>query len=132
MEKYSKQREEIMNILKESYSHPTAEDVYLLAKGKKPNISRGTVYRNLNFLVEKGEILKIDMNGGADRYDYIRKDHSHIVCSECGLVIDYYHDFNMDNILDDIKSQTGSEFFGCSVVIKGICDNCKNKMRRNK
>ena len=59
MEKYSKQREEIINILKESYAHPTAEEVYLLAKEKNPSISRGTVYRNLNFLVEKGEIIKM-------------------------------------------------------------------------
>lgn len=127
MEKHSKQREEIINILKKSHSHPTAEELYLLAKENKPNISRGTVYRNLNFLVEKGEILKIEMNGGADRYDYIRKDHSHVVCSECGLVIDYYHDFDMKNVVDDIKLQTGSEFYGCSIVIKGICDNCKKQ-----
>ena len=93
MEKHSKQRGEIINILKESYSHPTAEEVYLIAKEKNPNISRGTVYRNLNFLVEKGEIIKIDMNTGSDRYDYLRKEHSHIICAECGKVIDYYHDF---------------------------------------
>lgn len=127
MEKYSKQREEIINILKESYSHPTAEEVYLLAKEKNPSISRGTVYRNLSFLVEKGEIIKIDMNNGSDRYDYIRQDHSHIICAECGKVIDYYHDFDMKNLSKDIKSQTGLEFFSCNIAIKGICDNCKTK-----
>lgn len=126
MEKYSKQREEIINILKESYAHPTAEEVYLLAKEKNPSISRGTVYRNLNFLVEKGEIIKIDMND-SDRYDYIREEHSHIICADCGRVIDYYHDFDMNTISKDIKSQTGLEFFSCNIAIKGICDNCKNK-----
>ena len=54
MGNYSKQREEIINILKESYSHPTAEEVYLLAKEKNPNISLGTVYRNLKLLTEEG------------------------------------------------------------------------------
>ena len=127
MGNYSKQREEVINILKTSYSHPTAEQIYLLVKEKNPNISRGTVYRNLNLLVEKGEIIKIDMNNGSDRYDYIREDHSHIICAECGKVIDYYHDFDMNNILKDIKSQTGLEFFSCNIAIKGICDNCKNK-----
>jgi len=126
MEKYSKQREEIINILKESYSHPTAEEVYLLAKENNPNISRGTVYRNLNYLVEKGDIIKIDMNN-SDRYDYIREEHSHIICAECGKVIDYYHNFDMANISKEIKSQTGLEFFSCNIAIKGICDNCKNK-----
>jgi Fur family peroxide stress response transcriptional regulator len=126
MEKYSKQREEIINILKESYSHPTAEEVYLLAKEKNPSISRGTVYRNLNFLVEKGEIIKIDMHNGSDRFDYIKDEHSHVICADCGRVIDYHHDFDMDNISKDIKSQTGLEFFSCNIAIKGICDNCKN------
>ena len=126
MEKYSKQREEIINILKESYSHPTAEEVYLLAKEKNPSISRGTVYRNLNNLVEKGDIIKLDMSN-SDRYDYMKDDHNHIICGECGRVIDYYHDFDMENISKEIKSQTGLEFFSCNIAIKGICDNCKNK-----
>ena len=126
MGNYSKQREEIINILKESYSHPTAEEVYLLAKEKNPNISRGTVYRNLNNLVEKGEIIKIDMSD-SDRFDYMKDDHSHVICAECGRVIDYHHDFDMDNISKEIRTQSGLEFFSCNIAIKGICDKCNNK-----
>jgi len=127
MGNYSKQREEIINILKESYSHPTAEEVYLLAKEKNPNISRGTVYRNLNLLLEKGEIIKLDMHNGSDRFDYMKYDHSHVICAECGRVIDYHHDFDMDNISKEIKSQSGLEFFSCNIAIKGILHEKNSK-----
>ena len=128
MGNYSKQREDIINILKESYSHPTAEEVYLLAKEDNPNISRGTVYRNLNLLVDEGKIIKLDMNNGSDRFDYMKDEHSHVICAECGRVIDYHYDFDMENISEEIKAQSGVEFSSCNIAIKGICDNCvKNK-----
>ena len=70
MEKYSRQRQEILDFLIESYDHPTAEEIYAEVKKRGSTASKGTVYRNLNFLSEKGIIEKISMLNGADRYDY--------------------------------------------------------------
>ena len=59
MENYSKQREDILDVLKDSYDHPTAEEIYNRVKQKNSTSSRGTVYRNLKLLVDKNAILKI-------------------------------------------------------------------------
>ena len=88
MEKYSKQREEIINILKESYSHPTAEEVYLLAKEKNPSISRGTVYRNLKFLCDCGEAMALETADKKIHYDGCVNNHRHFICNKCGAVYD--------------------------------------------
>ena len=76
MKNYSRQREDLLSILKNSKSHPTAEELYNSIKEKIPSVSRGTVYRNLKDLVDEGYIIKISMAGGADRYDYIHKKHN--------------------------------------------------------
>ena len=89
MKNYSRQREEILREIEKLYSHPTAEDIYMIVKGKDPAISRSTVYRNLNLLVEDEKINKISMQAGPDRYDFIREPHSHIICTKCGKVFDF-------------------------------------------
>ena len=89
MKNYSRQREDLLSILKNSKSHPTAEELYNSIKEKIPSVSRGTVYRNLKDLVDEGYIIKISMADGADRYDYIHKKHNHIICKYCGMVKDF-------------------------------------------
>ena len=59
MKNYSRQREEIIKVIKDSYNHPTAEEIYMTVKAKDPAVSRSTVYRNLGLLVENGFINKI-------------------------------------------------------------------------
>jgi Fur family peroxide stress response transcriptional regulator len=129
MEKYSKQREEIFNCIKIAKNHPTAEDIYMNLKLKNPNISRGTVYRNLNLLVEKGLVNKISNSGKPDKFDYVCHQHSHAICKNCGEV------FDCQVLLDDatkdaIKSQTGLDDFSNEFTIYGICKLCKNKIIR--
>ena len=67
--KYSRQRESIKDYLMHTNAHPTADMVYLHVKEQFPNISLGTVYRNLNLLSDMGEIIKISTPDGADRFD---------------------------------------------------------------
>jgi len=55
--------------MENNYSHPTADEVYEMARKGNPNISRGTVYRNLNLLAENGEIARLNMPIGPDHYD---------------------------------------------------------------
>lgn len=129
MEKYSKQREEILNILKELYTHPTAEEIFVLVKKQNENISRGTVYRNLKFLEEKGEIIKISIGDGQERYDFSRDIHSHVVCKKCKKVFDIYYKFDNDDISKYIKEKTGLKFSSYNITIKGICSDCEKEVQ---
>ena len=126
MENYSKQREEIMEVLKNSYDHPTAEEIYQRAKKNGSTSSRGTVYRNLKLLVETNRILKISMPGLKDRYDFIRKKHSHFICTQCNRAIDFEYDFEIE-ALKKILSTDVYFIDENSITISGICKNCTNK-----
>lgn len=77
MRKHSKQREAIQLYLATHSNHPTAETVYLGIKEEFPNVSLGTVYRNLALLAENGEILKISTGVGPDRFDGCIDPHYH-------------------------------------------------------
>ena len=85
MKNYSKQREEIIEVIKKLYNHPTAEEIYFLTKQKDPAVSRSTVYRNLNGLVQERMVTQIAVSNGPDRYDYIhnREKHGHAICKKC-------------------------------------------------
>ena len=82
MLKRSKQRESIKKFLISRYDHPTAETVYMNIKEEFPNISLGTVYRNLSLLADIGEIQKLSTGIGPDRFDGNPKPHYHFICKE--------------------------------------------------
>lgn len=82
------QRKLVLEILQEKKNHPTADEVYEIAREREPKISRGTVYRNLNLLAEQGEIRKLPMPAGADHFDSITEKHYHFQCRVCGKVFD--------------------------------------------
>ena len=125
MKNYSKQREEIIKVIKDSYDHPTAEDIYMIVKAKDPAVSRSTVYRNLGLLVENDIIEKISMLVGPDRYDYKRKSHNHAICIKCGHVFDFEYDFKLNEIGKTVKEQTGINISSKCIAIEGVCENCK-------
>ena len=78
------QRKLVRTILKSCCDHPTAETVYLRARAVNPRIGFGTVYRNLSVLVDDGEVLRLSIPGGADRFDGTISDHGHYFCHTCG------------------------------------------------
>lgn len=88
MLKYSRQRESIQKFLDCHRCHPTAETVYRGIRQEFPNVSLGTVYRNLNLLADRGEILRISVGNGPDRYDGNARPHYHFICTRCGAVLD--------------------------------------------
>lgn len=81
MEKITCQKRAILEFLKSSKTHPTAEEIYRSVKKKLPQISKGTVYHNLKFLAEKGEILEIPSM--VFHYDGDTFSHAHFVCQKC-------------------------------------------------
>lgn len=124
MRKYSKQREIILKAVTEELYHPTVDEIYILTKQENPKISLGTVYRNLNLLTEMGQISKISMPDGSDRFDGDIKPHHHLYCTKCGKVIDF-HNEALENLEGELMQAWGFEVESINLVIKGLCKECR-------
>ena len=125
MKNYSKQREEILNFMKEAHTHLTAEEIYLALKARNSTVSRGTVYRNLSIFVEDGSIIKLPIENGPDKYDYVYKNHHHAVCKKCGRVYDFNYEINIKKLEDHISYETEIENISNNIIVQGICKKCK-------
>jgi Fur family peroxide stress response transcriptional regulator len=126
--KYSRQRESIKEYLAHTKEHPTADMVYMHIKEIYPNISLGTVYRNLNLLVDQGEIIKLSQGTGSDRFDGNTETHFHFICNKCSSVLD------LDiapGALDHINVIAGANFSGeisgHIIHFYGTCPGCIKK-----
>ena len=115
----SKQRELILNIINTSYCHPTAEIVYEKARSKMPQISLGTVYRNLDMLQSLGTIRRINLKDNTYRYDRAIDNHAHFVCNKCGKIIDI-----PENLFENLDKISGNKILSCDIILKGICKEC--------
>lgn len=122
--KYSRQRESIKNCLSGRDDHPTADMIYASIREEFPNISLGTVYRNLSLLAELGEIRKITTDG-ADRFDAKVIPHNHFICRKCGRIMDV-----MVPVEDPIQNVNERWSHGdveeYRLEFYGICNQCKN------
>lgn len=127
MKNYSKQREEILNFIKESRTHLTAEEIYLALKANSSTASKGTVYRNLSAFVEEGLIIKLPIENGPDRYDYVHNIHHHAVCKKCGKVFDFNYKINMKALKKQILFETEIEEISDYIIVQGICKECKKQ-----
>lgn len=124
--KYSRQRESIKNYLRGRKDHPTADMVYTSLREEFPNISLGTVYRNLSLLTELGEIKKLTTDG-ADRFDANLSPHSHFICRRCGCVKDV-----MKTLKNPAEDQEVFRELGtveeCRMEFYGICNSCERNL----
>ena len=121
MLKHSKQRDAILANLRSRYDHPNAEMIFATIREEIPNISLGTVYRNLALLTEMGEILKIGASeDGKERYDGHTHPHSHLFCENCKEVYD------IGEILDTrhIEETLHIRIYEANTTLKGICHAC--------
>ena len=129
MLKYSRQRESIKEFLQTRHDHPTADTVYMEIRRQYPNISLGTVYRNLSLLASLGEITKITCIDGADRFDADTRPHYHFMCTECGCV----EDIPMEPIgsLDGLaNSFYQGQIHGHQTFFYGLCPRCMDQNRQ--
>ncbi|MCX6009653.1 MAG: transcriptional repressor [Chloroflexi bacterium] len=120
----TKQKEAILEVLRGTTSHPTADWVYNEVRKEIPNISLGTVYRNLRLLCERGEILELDLCGTLARFDARQDNHYHFRCEKCGWVFDV--DLPVDEEIDRRAAQkTGFEVSFHRLEFRGVCKNCQ-------
>ena len=119
--RYSKQRETILNVIRSTDAHPTADWIYQETRKQIPSISLGTVYRNLHQLTEAGQILKLK-DDTQDRYDGNTRHHDHFRCTVCGKWLDV-------SIIDEEQLRTLSEAYpfqlnAISLELEGVCQEC--------
>lgn len=122
MKNYSKQREVVMNVLQNTKTHPTVNWVYEQARLQIPNISLGTVYRNLTELNKEGIIAEIPVGDGCQHFDADISNHIHFHCSSCGRIYD------CPNISDSLKDYI-EKTLRCTVssekrLFQGVCEQC--------
>lgn len=119
------QRNTVLKAVRTMKSHVTADDVYSFIHDEYPSISKGTVYRNLNTLSELGEIKKVEIPDGPDRFDFTLDEHYHVVCVKCGKVYDVDMSVFPD-MLGKIADPHGIEYLSYDILFKGICPDCQN------
>ena len=124
------QRSLVLEAVNRLQCHATADEIYEGIKKDHPNISRATVYRNLNVLSEMGEIRRMETPGGADRFDHRCHDHCHVRCQKCGRVFDVDVDF-ITGLEQRIRDAHGFEFTGYDILFRGICPDCQNASQKN-
>ena len=122
MKNFSRQREEIIRVLRSTDTHPTAAWVYSKVKEAIPNISLGTVYRNLAALSVSGEILSLSVGDGFEHFDGNAAPHAHLHCRSCGKIFDApMH----GDPLADIARANGFEPETSVYIEYVVCEKCK-------
>lgn len=118
----TKQRKVILEELRKVHSHPTADELYEMVRTRMPRISLGTVYRNLDFLTESGEILKIDAAGSIWRFDGDTRPHQHVRCRVCGRIGDVIPPLPAPEV--NAVKVDGFQVLSSRIEYEGICDRC--------
>lgn len=124
--KYSRQREAIKTFLMNRSDHPTADVVYTNLRKEYPNISLGTVYRNLSLLEELGELKRFSVGDGLEHYDANLTPHQHFICTRCHQVHDVWtHD--TDSIVAAAADLCPGKIEACQITFLGLCDKCRSQ-----
>ncbi|RQW07487.1 transcriptional repressor [candidate division KSB1 bacterium] len=119
----SKQRNRMLQLLRATDSHPTADWLYEELKKEFPRLSLGTVYRNLSLLIDMGLVKKIHFGSTFDRFEANTAPHYHLICERCGKIIDF--DLPVyEDIIEDAKQRTTFTIHFHRIEFFGTCENC--------
>ncbi len=122
----SKQRNRILELLRSTDSHPTADWLYKQIKKEFPRLSLGTIYRNLSILIDQGLVKKIHFGSTFDRFEANTKPHYHLICESCGKILDFKMSI-YDNLNKQAKQQTNFTIHYHKIEFFGMCEDCKIK-----
>ena len=109
----------ILDVVNNSFDHPTAEDIFLKLKAKNSKMVLATVYNNLNMLCEKGLVRRLSIDGISDRFDHINR-HDHLYCSQCGKIAD----IELDDLTEMIEKKLGTKVLSYNLQVNYICPEC--------
>ena len=123
--RYSRQRELVAQIVSGRKDHPTADVIYLSAREIEPNISLGTVYRNLSKLSDENVIIKLGLGTSVEHFDGNPMPHYHVMCTECGAIDDIEAE-PLDELNNWASKLFKGEIYKHSAIFFGKCEKCKN------
>ena len=130
--RYSKKREAILAAIRCTTCHRSAEWVYRQLKPRHPDLSLGTVYRNLAFFLERGQVKSVGVVQGQERFDAVVTPHSHFVCNCCGAVLDL-PDIDLSGGLDGaVSRQYGLAVKRHELTFYGLCTSCSKQQQNIK
>lgn len=127
--KQSKQRDLVLNFMKQIHGHVSAEEVFNDLNKDGKNISLATVYRNLNILVQMHEIRKIAHPVYGYVYDKTCDPHYHLHCVVCDQLLDFPYPYMLE-LDDEMQVKTGLQIHSHNTIFEGVCENCAKKGRR--
>ena len=122
--KHSKKRDAILECVCSTATHPSAEWVYAQLKPQIPDLSLGTVYRNLAMFLEEGQIISVGTVDGQERYDARTDFHAHLVCRRCRCVTDIEPTDEVKTVCEALARSSGCKPAGISLSYTGLCRNC--------
>lgn len=129
----TRQRLLILEELMQMRTHPTAYEVHGVVKKAMPQISLGTVYRNLEQLSASGRIQRLAFGSGKRRYDGNADTHQHLCCLDCGRVDDLPEEIEIEHTLDAMLDEVcGYRVTNISIEIYGLCPACRMKTQKSK
>ena len=125
------QKQIVFEAFSEMRNHPSAGMVLEAVREKYPGISQATVYRLLAEAAEEGEILRLQLHGTADRYDFTLHPHRHVVCRCCGAVADANVEWNADDIVAAAVPCEDFTIEACHLEFSGVCAACAANQNRS-
>lgn len=123
-EKLTRQRDAVLQVIREREDHPTANEIFQAARLRLPTISYATVYNSLRFLKEAGLVHEIKFGDSASRYDRETERHDHAICNNCGKLVD----FDLAQAADLLQAAARKSRFKAESVhltLRGLCPDCR-------
>ena len=116
-----------MNILAsiEKHGHMTIDDIYEKVMKTHPSLSLATVYKNIILMVENGVLVEVPITGKKPKYELLKDDHIHLVCTECGEVEDRPHNENADALFSSMTKNENFSLCKQQINLYGVCSHCK-------
>ena len=129
-ENFSRKREAILQKIRGSYIHPTAEWVYQELKNEYPDLSLGTVYRNLTRFKEDGTIRSLGVINGQEHFDVELNAHDHFLCMECGQILDLARPAFLEESIEHLEKTGNLVVRSYDLLLRGTCPACCKKQKQ--
>lgn len=125
--KHFRKRDAILTCVRHTTVHPSADWVYAQLKPEYPDLSLGTVYRNLSLFKEQGVIASLGTVKGVERFDGNTAPHVHYICTECGAVLDLHEIAVPQELQSAAAMMAGGRVNACQLTFTGTCGECKKE-----
>lgn len=129
-ENFSRKREAILQKIRGSHIHPTAEWVYQELKNEYPDLSLGTVYRNLTRFKEDGTIRSLGVINGQEHFDGELNAHDHFLCMECGQILDLARPAFLEESIEHLEKTGNLVVRSYDLLLRGTCPACCKKQKQ--